>query len=73
MSHILGKGVQTSIIYTNKTGDCLSFFLSVLSVCLFGYGRPNRYAQRAEIWRTDVKLPNDENGLGAVDLKRHLR
>ena len=30
-------------------------------------------AQRAEIWRIDVKSPDDECGLGAVDLKRHLR
>ena len=54
------------LVYTNKTGDCLSVYL-------FGYGRPNRKVQRAEIWRIDVKSPDDECGLGAVGLKHHLR
>ena len=58
------------LIYTNKTGDCLSVCLFVY---LFGYGRPNRKAYRAEIWRIDVTSPDDEYGIGAVDLKRHLR
>ena len=30
-------------------------------------------AYRAEIWRIGVKSPDDECGLGAVGLKRHLR
>ena len=27
----------------------------------------------ADIWRIGVKSPDDESGLGAVGLKRHLR
>ena len=27
----------------------------------------------AEMWRIDVKSPDDECGLGAVGLKRHFR
>ena len=59
-----------TIIYTNITGDCLFICLSVY---LFGYGRPNRKAERTEIWRIDVKSPDDECGLCAVGLRRHLR
>ena len=30
-------------------------------------------AYRGEIWRIDVKSPDDECGLGAIGLKRRLR
>ena len=48
------------LVYTNKTGDCLFICLSVY---LFGYGRPNCKAYWAEIWKIDVKSPDDECGL----------
>ena len=62
------------LVYTNKIGDCLFIYLFVyLFIYLFGYGKPNRKAKQAEIWRIDVKSPDDECGLGAVGLKHHLR
>ena len=51
------------IIYTNKTGDCLSVYLSVRLWAAKPHGLPGwNLEDRCKIWR-----------IGAVGLKRHLR
>ena len=61
------------LVYTNKIGDCLFIYLFVyLSICS-AIGCQTARPNEAEIWRIDVKSPDDECGLGAVGLKCHLR
>ena len=61
------------LVYTNKIGDCLFICLFIyLSICSAIGGQTAR-PKRLKFGRIDVKSPDDECGLGAVGLKRHLR
>ena len=65
--------ISISIIFIIWISILIKQVIVCLFVCLFvylfAYGRPNRKAKRAEIWRIDVKSSDDECGLGGVGLR----
>ena len=63
-------GTPASLYY--KAGDCLSIYLSFFLSVRLWTAKPQGLTW-AEIWRIDVKSPDDECGLGVVGLKCHLR